>query len=96
LLNEALLHRNRPDLFADLAYESLWILQHQSIRNSQQPDADGPQVIFFGGVSPHLTWLRVNTTIQFDSQAMFEAVEIDDPVLDATLAAKFRARPAIA
>jgi hypothetical protein len=38
----------------------------------------------------------VNATIQFDSQAMFEALEIDDPVLDATLAAKFRAQPAIA
>jgi hypothetical protein len=32
----------------------------------------------------------VNATIKLNGQAMFEAVEIDDAVLDAALAAKFR------
>jgi hypothetical protein len=34
----------------------------------------------------------VNTTIKLDRQAMLEAVEIDDPVFDAALAAKLRAQ----
>jgi hypothetical protein len=38
----------------------------------------------------------VNPTINLDGQSVFEAVEIDDPVLDAALAAKFRAQPSAA
>jgi hypothetical protein len=49
----------------------------------------------FSRVSPHLTWLPVNATIELDGQAMFEAVEIDDPVLDAARVARFRAQPLI-
>jgi len=82
-----------PDMLLYLSHEPLRILQHHSIRNPQQADADGSEVIFFSGVSPHLTWLRVNATIKLDGQAMFEAVEIDDPVLNAAWAAKFRAQP---
>jgi hypothetical protein len=37
----------------------------------------------------------VNATIKLNRQAMFRAVEIDDPVLDAALAAKFRTQPLI-
>jgi hypothetical protein len=42
-------------------------------------------------VSPHLAWLQVHTAIKLYRQPVFEAVEINDPVLDAALAAKFRA-----
>jgi len=34
----------------------------------------------------------VNATIKIDGQAAFEAVEIEDPILDAALAAKFHAQ----
>jgi hypothetical protein len=90
-------HGPSPDLHVLLypAHEPLGALQHLSIRNPQQADADGSEVIFFSGVSLHLTWLRVNATIKLNGQAMFEAVEIDDAVLDAALAAKFRAQPPI-
>jgi hypothetical protein len=57
---------------------------------------DGPEVVFFGGVSPHLTWLRVNAAIELDGQATLEAVKINDPLADATLAAKLRAQPTVA
>jgi hypothetical protein len=77
------------------AHEPLGVLQHHSLRNPQQADADGSEVIFLSGVSLPLTWLRVNATIKLNGQAMFEAVEIDDPVLDAALAAKFRPQPLI-
>ena len=35
----------------------------------------------------------MNTAIKLDRQSMFEAVEIDNPVFDAALAAKLRAQP---
>ena len=38
----------------------------------------------------------MNTPIKLDRQSMFEAVEIDNPVFDAALAAKFRAQPSAA
>jgi len=38
----------------------------------------------------------MNTAIKLDRQSMFEAVEIDNPVFDAALAAKFRAQPSAA
>src|SRR5208337_5281747 len=63
---------SRRDLLPHLAHEPLGVLQHQSIRNPQQAYADRSEVIFFCGVSPHLTWLRVNATIKLDGQAMFE------------------------
>ena len=88
--------RNCLDPFPHLAHEPLRVLSHQSIRNPQQVHADGPEVVFFGGVSPQLTWLRVNTAIELDGQAMLEAVKINDPLADATLAAELRAQPTVA
>jgi hypothetical protein len=38
----------------------------------------------------------VNVAIKLNRQSMFAAVEIDDPVIDAALAAEFRAQPAAA
>jgi hypothetical protein len=40
--------------------------------------------------------MGMNTAIKLDRQSMFEAVEIDNPVFDAALAAKFRAQPSAA
>jgi hypothetical protein len=37
----------------------------------------------------------VNAAVKLDGQAMFEAVELDHPVLDAALAAKLRAQPPV-
>jgi hypothetical protein len=44
--------------------------------------ADGPEVVFFGGVSLHLTWLQVNIAIELDGQATLEAVKVNDPLLE--------------
>jgi hypothetical protein len=38
----------------------------------------------------------VHTAIKLDRQSMLEAVEIDNPVFDAALAAKFPAQPSVA
>lgn len=73
-----------------LPYEPFRILQHQSVGNSQQAYADGSEVIFFGGIPPHLAWLRMHAAVKLEGQAMLEAIEIDYPVFDATLAAEFR------
>ena len=88
--------RNCLDPFPHLAHEPLRVLQHQSIRNPQQVHADGPEVVFFGGVSPRLTWLQVNIAIELDGQATLEALKVNDPLLDATLAAKLHAQPTVA
>jgi hypothetical protein len=69
------------DLLPHLAYEPLRVLQHQSIRIPQQAYADSCEVIFLGGVSPHLTGLRVNAAVELDGAPMLKAIEIDDPVL---------------
>ena len=69
--------------------------QDQRIRNAQQANAEGPQIILFGGIFAHLTDLRVNAAIEFNTEPMFEAVEIQDAVFDAELAAEFRAQSTI-
>jgi hypothetical protein len=38
----------------------------------------------------------MNTAIKLDRQSMFKAVEIDNPVFDAALAAKLRVQPSAA
>jgi hypothetical protein len=63
------------------------------MRNAQQVYADCSEVIFFCSVSPHLTRPRVNAAVEFKGHTIFEAVEIDDPVLNAVLAPEFRAQP---
>jgi hypothetical protein len=64
----------------------LWILYDQPIRDTQQPDPRSSQIVFFRRVLPHLARLRVSTTVKFDRQAMVEAIEIDNPVVDSALA----------
>ena len=75
--------------FPHFTHESLGILHHQSVRNAQQLDPCGSEIILFRRVLPHLAGLRVNATVKFDRQAMFEAVEIHYPVLEAALAPEF-------
>ncbi len=53
--------QGRRHLLPHLAHEPLRGLQHQSIWNPQQADADGPEVTFLFRVFPHLTWLRFPT-----------------------------------
>jgi hypothetical protein len=55
------------------------VFQHHCIRNSQQSNAEGPQIIFFGGIFAHLVDLRVNAAIKFNGKPMFEAVKIRTP-----------------
>jgi hypothetical protein len=74
--------------FSHFTQEFLGILYHQPIRNAQQPDPRGSEIIFLRCVLPHLAGLRVNPAVKFDRQSMFEAVEIDNPVLEAALAAE--------
>ena len=86
----------RPDSLHHFAHELVRVLQHHRIRNAQQSNAEGPQIIFFGGIFAHLVDLRVNAAIEFNGQSMFEAVKIEDAVFDAELTAKFRAQSTIA
>ena len=76
------------DCLPHFMQKSLGILYHQPIRNTQQPDPRSSQIVFFRCVLPHLAGLRVSPTVKFDRQAMFEAIEIDNPVLDSALAAE--------
>ena len=69
-----------------------WVLVHHPVRNAQQPYPPGSEIIFFRGIFAHLGGLRVNPSVQFDRQSVFEAVEINDPVLETTLAAKLGAQ----
>jgi len=68
-------------------------LHHQCSRNPQQPYPQGFQIIFFRGVFTHLVGLRVNSSVQFDRQPVFETIEINDPVFDPALAAELGAQP---
>jgi hypothetical protein len=76
--------------FSHFTQEFLGILYHQPIRNAQQLDPSGSEIVFLRRVLPHLAGLRVHPSVKFDGQSMFEAVEIDDPVLKAALAAELR------
>ena len=76
------------DCFPHFMQKPLWILYDQPIRDTQQPDPRSSQIVFFRRVLPHLAGLRVSPTVKFDRQAMFEAIEIDDPVFDSALAAE--------
>jgi hypothetical protein len=78
------------------AHEFFRVIDNQPIRDSQQAYAKSSQVVFFLGVSPHLTGLRVNPSIKFDRQSTFKAVEIHHPVFQAALAAEFGAQPSAA
>ena len=82
--------------FPHLAHELLGILHHQPIRDAQQPDPCGSEIVLFRGVLPHLAGLRVSATVKFDRQAMFEAVEINNPALDAALAPELCTQPVVA
>ena len=74
------------DCFPHFMQKPLWILYDQPIRDTQQPDPRSSQIVFFRRVLPHLARLRVSTTVKFDRQAMVEAIEIDNPVVDSALA----------
>ncbi len=52
-------------------------------------------MIFFPGVPAHLVDLRVNAAIKLNGQSVFEAVEIQDTILNAKLTAKLRTQPTI-
>jgi hypothetical protein len=82
--------------FPHFVQKPLGILYHQPIRNAQQPDPRSSQVVFFRRVLPHLAGLRVSTTVKFDSQAMLEAIEIDNPVFDSVLAPELCTQLAVA
>ncbi len=84
------------DSFPHFGYELLRVFQHSPIGNPQQAYAESSQVILFSSVFPYLTRLRVNTAIQLDRHSMLEAVEIDNPAIDAALAAEFRAQAPVA
>jgi len=72
--------------FSHFTHEFLGILYHQPIRNAQQPDPRSSEIVLFRRVLPQLAGLRVNPSVKFDRKPMFEAVEIDHPVLEAALA----------
>ncbi len=76
------------DCFPHFMQKSLGILYHQPVRNTQQPDSRSSQIVFFRRVLPHLAGPRVSPTVKFDRQAVFEAVEIDNPVFYAALTAE--------
>ena len=52
-------------------------------------------MIFFLGVPAHLVDLRMNAAIKLNAEPVFEAVEIQDTILNAELTAKLRAQPTI-
>lgn len=41
-------------------------MEPNRIQNAQQPDAERPQIIFFGGVVAHLVDLRVDRAVKFN------------------------------
>ena len=68
-------------------------VHHQSIGKAQQPYAPSSKIVFLRRVLPHLAGLRVNRSVKFAGQALLEAIEIDDPVFEAALAAELCAQP---
>ena len=76
----------------NFAQEFSWVLHHHPVRNAQQPYPPGSEIIFFRGIFSHLAGLRVTPPVPFDRQSGCEAVEINDPVLETTLAAKLGAQ----
>src|SRR5208282_1244036 len=80
-------HR-RPEGFPHFTHKLVWVLQHHCIRNAQQSNAEGAQIIFFGGIFAHLVDLRVDAAIKFNGQSVLEATEIEHTVFYAELTAK--------
>ena len=78
--------------FPHSAHEFFRVVRHQPLGNPQQAYPDSSQKIFFRRVFPHLTCLRVNTSVNPNGQPTFEAVEIDNPVFQAAWAAEFCAQ----
>ena len=82
--------------FPHFTQEFLGILYHQPILNPQQLYPRRSEIVFFPRIPPHLAGLRVNPSVKFDRQAMFEAVEIENPVFDSALAPELCTRLAAA
>ena len=82
--------------FPHFTHEFVGIVHHQAICDAQQLDACGSEIVLFLRVLPHLAGLRVNATVKFDRQAMFETIEIDNPVLDSALAPELCTHPSVA
>ena len=53
-------------------------------------------MVFFRSVPPHLAGLRVDPAVKLDRQARFEAIEVNDPVLDSALATELCAQHSVA
>ena len=84
------------DGFPDPADEFFRVVRYQAIRNPQPAYAEGSQKILFLRVSPHLAGLRVNPTVKLDRQSSFKAVEVNNPLFQAALAAEFCAQLSVA
>jgi hypothetical protein len=68
---------DRPsESFHHFAHELVGVFQHHRIRNAQQSNAEGPQIIFFGSIFAHLIDLSVDAAIEFKGEPMFEALKI--------------------
>jgi len=76
----------------NFAQKLSWVLLHHPVRNAQQPYPPGFEIIFFRSVFSHLAGSRVNPSVQFDRQSVLEAVEINDPVFETTLAGRLGAQ----
>ncbi len=68
----------RPDCLHHFAYEFVRVLQHRRIRNAQQSNAEGEQIIFFASIFAHLVDLRVDAAIELKGEPMFEEVPRGD------------------